>query len=219
VTAPVLGIADLLGRCGVIPVVAIGRAEDAPRLGEALVAAGLPCAEITLRTTAGLEAIELMRDTQPELLVGAGTVLTPEQAARAIDSGAQFIVTPGFQAGVVATSLARSVPVFPGVVTPTEVIMALDAGLSELKFFPAESAGGMAQLRALAGPFPGVRFIPTGGISMANLAAYLALPTVLAVGGSWMVRPDLLAAGDWAAVGALAADAAAAVSALRGKPA
>jgi 2-dehydro-3-deoxyphosphogluconate aldolase/(4S)-4-hydroxy-2-oxoglutarate aldolase len=158
-----------------------------------------------------------MRAAQPDLLVGAGTVLSAEQATRAIDAGAQFIVMPGFQSGVVSTSQARDVPVFPGVMTPTEVMLALDAGLTELKFFPAESAGGLAHLRALAGPFPGVLFIPTGGISLSSLAAYLALPNVLAAGGSWMVRPELLAAGDWAAVGALAAEAAAVVRAVRGR--
>ena len=198
-----------------VPVVAIGRAQDGPKLGAALRDAGLPCAEITLRTAAGIEAITLMRSTQPDLLVGAGTVLSVDQADRAIDAGAQFIVMPGFGDAVVARCITRGVPVFPGVVTPTEVMRALDAGLNDVKFFPAGTSGGIAHLKGLAGPFPGFRFIPTGGIGLAELSSYLALPNVLAVGGSWMVRSELLAAGDWTAVTALAAEAVGAVRAIR----
>lgn len=211
-----MDVRDRIRVCGVVPVVAIGRAQDGPRLGAALTDAGLPCAEITLRTAAAIEAIELMRAAQPELLVGAGTVLSVEQADRAIDAGAQFIVMPGFGAEVVARCIARGVPVYPGVVTPTEVMRALDAGVTDLKFFPAGTSGGLAHLKALAGPFPSVRFIPTGGIGLADLAAYLASPSVLAVGGSWMVRAELLDAADWTTVTRLAGEAAAAVGAIRG---
>ena len=137
--------------------------------------------------------------------MGAGTVLSVEQADRAIDAGAQFIVMPGFGAAVVARCISRGVPVFPGVVTPTELMRAIDAGVTDVKFFPAGTSGGLAHLKALGGPFPGVRFIPTGGIGLAELAAYLGLPAVLAVGGSWMVRPELLEAGDWATVRSLTA--------------
>jgi 2-dehydro-3-deoxyphosphogluconate aldolase/(4S)-4-hydroxy-2-oxoglutarate aldolase len=210
-----LDVRDRIRACGIVPVVAIARAQDGPTLGAALRDAGLPCAEITLRTAAGIEAIERMRAQLPDLLVGAGTVLSVGQADRAIDAGAQFIVMPGFGDVVVARCIARGVPVFPGVVTPTEVMRAIDAGVTDVKFFPAGTSGGLAHLRALGGPFPSVRFMPTGGIGLADLGAYLALPNVLAVGGSWMVRPELLQAGDWAAVGALAADAAAAVRAVR----
>lgn len=210
-----LDVREQIRACGVVPVVALGRAQDGPRLGAALGEAGLPCAEITLRTAAGIEAIALMRTALPDLLVGAGTVLSVDQAVRAIETGAQFIVSPGLSDAVVAVCIARDIPVFPGVVTPTEVMRALDAGVTELKFFPAGSAGGLAHLKALAGPFPSVRFIPTGGIGLADIPAYLALPSVLAVGGSWMVRPELLAAGDWAAVTRLAAEAVAAVAAAR----
>jgi 2-dehydro-3-deoxyphosphogluconate aldolase/(4S)-4-hydroxy-2-oxoglutarate aldolase len=150
------------------------------------------------------------------VLVGAGTVLTADQARRAISAGAQFVVTPGFMPRVVEVCLAENVPIFPGVMTPTEIGMALDAGLTDLKFFPAETAGGLAALRALAGPFPMVRFIPTGGIGPANLAAYLREPTVLAVGGSWMVRAEMIAASDWAAVRSAAEQAAVAVREARG---
>ena len=210
-----MDVRDRIREFGVVPVVAIGRAQDGPKLGAALRDAGLPCAEITLRTAAGIEAITLMRSAQPDLLVGAGTVLSVDQADRAIDAGAQFIVMPGFGDAVVARCIARGVPVFPGVVTPTEVMRALDAGLNDVKFFPAGTSGGIAHLKGLAGPFPGVRFIPTGGIGLAELSSYLALPNVLAVGGSWMVRSELLAAGDWTAVTALAAEAVGAVRAIR----
>ena len=210
-----MDVREHIRACGVVPVVAIGSAQDGPRLGAALREAGLPCAEITLRTAAGVQAIESMRTALSDMVVGAGTVLSVEQAAHAIDSGAQFIVSPGFSDAVVGFCVARDIPVFPGVVTPTEVMRALDAGVTDLKFFPAGSAGGIAHLRALAGPFPSVRFIPTGGIGPADIAAYLALPSVLAVGGSWMVSKELLAAGDWAGVTRLAAEAVAAVRAVR----
>ena len=208
-------IRERIAGFGVIPVVAIGRAEDAPALGRALADAGLACAEITLRTPAGLAAIRALRAADPELLVGAGTVLDPTQAAGAIDAGAQFVVMPGFREDVVAMCQDAGVPVYPGVITPTEIMRALDAGLTDVKFFPAESAGGLAYLRALAGPFPMVRFIPTGGIGPGNLAAYLGDRSVLAVGGSWMVTSDLLGARDWATVRSLAADAVAAVATIR----
>ena len=210
-----MDVREHIRTCGVVPVVAIASAQDAPRLGAALADAGLSCAEITLRTAAGIEAIELMRTARPDMVVGAGTVLSVDQAVHAIDAGAQFIVSPGFSDAVVGLCIARDIPVFPGVVTPTEVMRALDAGVTDLKFFPAGSAGGLAHLRALAGPFPSVRFIPTGGIGLADIAAYLGLPSVLAVGGSWMVSKELLAAGDWTAVTRLAAEAVAAVRAAR----
>jgi 2-dehydro-3-deoxyphosphogluconate aldolase/(4S)-4-hydroxy-2-oxoglutarate aldolase len=132
--------------------------------------------------------------------VGAGTVLTVEQADRAVEAGARFVVTPGFGPAVVNRCRELGVPVFPGVATATEIQMALDAGLSTVKFFPAEQLGGVAMLKALSAPFRSVRFIPTGGINAGNVASYLALPSVIAVGGTWMVAPDLLAADDWAAV-------------------
>jgi 2-dehydro-3-deoxyphosphogluconate aldolase / (4S)-4-hydroxy-2-oxoglutarate aldolase len=210
-----LDVRERIQASGVIPVVAIGRAEDALALGAALVDAGLPSAEVTLRTPAGLDAIRRMRSALPALLVGAGTVLTSDQAVSAIQAGAQYIVMPGFRDDVVAICRDAAIPVYPGVVTPTEVMRALDAGITDVKFFPAETAGGLAHLRALAGPFPHVRFIPTGGISLANLSSYLGDRSVLAVGGSWMVKPDLLEARDWAAVRSLAAEAVAAVAAIR----
>jgi 2-dehydro-3-deoxyphosphogluconate aldolase / (4S)-4-hydroxy-2-oxoglutarate aldolase len=206
---------ERIAASGLLPVVRIDRAEDAVELALSLAAAGLPCIEITFRTVAAADAIRAIRVAVPHVLVGAGTIVSLDQLDRALDAGAAFIVSPGLQRGVVEACLGRSVPVLPGVYTPSEVIAGLDLGLSTLKLFPASSAGGPDYLRALAGPFPGVRFIPTGGIGPDDLPAYLGVPSVLAVGGSWMVRPDLLAARDWATVGRLAAEAVAVVRTVR----
>jgi len=186
-----------LGTLGLIPVVAIETAQDAPKLGQALLDGGLPCAEITFRTAAAEEAIRLMAAECPDVLVGAGTVLSVEQAQKAVAAGAQYIVSPGFDADVVDWCLANSVPITPGVVTPTEVALALKKGLSVLKFFPAEAAGGVKLLKAIAAPYGQVKFIPTGGINAQNLAGYLSLPMVHACGGSWMVTKQLIAAGEF----------------------
>ena len=209
-------LADRLREIGVVPVVALPDVEAALPLAEALLAGGLPCAEITFRTAAAAEALPLVRQHFPELFLGAGTVLTLEQADRAIDAGAQFVVAPGTNPAVVDHVLARGVPMLPGVATPSEIEAALARGLDVVKFFPAEPFGGVATLQAFAGPYPLVRFVPTGGISAANLAAYLAQPSVLACGGSWMVRRELLAARDFATITRLAAEASAIVRAARG---
>ena len=190
-------ILNQLGTLGLIPVVAIETAQDAPKLGQALLDGGLPCAEITFRTAAAEEAIRLMAAECPDVLVGAGTVLSVEQAQKAVAAGAQYIVSPGFDADVVDWCLANNVPITPGVVTPTEVALALKKGLSVLKFFPAEAAGGVKLLKAIAAPYGQVKFIPTGGINAQNLAGYLSLPMVHACGGSWMVTKQLIAAGEF----------------------
>jgi 2-dehydro-3-deoxyphosphogluconate aldolase/(4S)-4-hydroxy-2-oxoglutarate aldolase len=187
-----LEVIRLVGEFRVVPVVTLDRAEDASRLGAALKAGGLPCAEVTFRTPAAEEALRRLAEDEG-MLVGAGTVLRPEQVDRAHAAGARFIVSPGFSARVVQRCLELSLPVFPGVATSTEVQMALEAGLEVVKFFPAEASGGANTLRALGEPFPMVRFIPTGGLNPRNLASYLALSSVLAVGGSWMVARDLVA--------------------------
>ena len=166
----------------------------------------MPVAEITFRTEAAADAIRLIA-AETGLLVGAGTVVRPEQVDLAVEAGARFIVTPGFSAAVVERCRELDVLVIPGVATATEIVAALDHGLDLLKFFPAEAAGGVALLRALQGPFPGVRFVPTGGVSAANAASYLALSSVAAIGGSWMVAPELIAARDFAAVTQLAREA------------
>jgi 2-dehydro-3-deoxyphosphogluconate aldolase/(4S)-4-hydroxy-2-oxoglutarate aldolase len=188
-----------IGGKRVLPVVVLEDAAKAEPLATALTTGGLPCAEVTFRTDAAVESIKAMA-AAPDFLVGAGTVLTAEQVDRAVDAGARFIVSPGFGPAVVRRCQELGVPVFPGVATATEIQMALDTGVHTVKFFPAEQLGGVAMIKALAAPFRTVRFIPTGGVTTANLAGYLANPAVLAVGGTWMVAPDLLAAGDWAEV-------------------
>ncbi|MFF5233027.1 bifunctional 4-hydroxy-2-oxoglutarate aldolase/2-dehydro-3-deoxy-phosphogluconate aldolase [Dactylosporangium sp. NPDC000521] len=193
-----------LGR--VVPVVVLEDARHAAALGDALVKGGLKAAEITLRTAAGLDAIAALAG-RDDLVVGAGTVLTAQQAERAVAAGARFVVTPGFAPAVVAVCQDAGVLVVPGAATATEIQMALDAGLDIVKFFPAQQLGGAPMIKALAAPFRGVRFIPTGGITPEVMPDYLALPSVLAVGASWIVAPDLLQAGRWDTVAERAAAA------------
>lgn len=197
---------DRISAGRLLPVVTIGDAHSALPLGEALKRGGLPCAEITLRTPAAEDALAALAP-DPDMLVGAGTVLNIEQASRVIDLGARFIVTPGFSREVVRLGQARGVPVFPGIATATELMMALDAGITTVKFFPAERLGGLATLKALAQPFHMVKFIPTGGISAANVASYLAHPSVPAAGGSWMVSSALISDGKFDEIEKLTADA------------
>jgi 2-dehydro-3-deoxyphosphogluconate aldolase/(4S)-4-hydroxy-2-oxoglutarate aldolase len=186
-----------LGDFGVVPVIALTKAADALPLGEALLEGGLPCAEITFRTEAAGEAIQALTQKYPEITVGAGTVLTTEQAQRAIAAGASFVVSPGFDARIVDLCIEREIPITPGVATPTEINMALDRGLTILKFFPAEALGGVKTLKAIAAPYGGVKFIPTGGVSLENLGSYLSLPAVHCCGGSWLVKRALIDAGDF----------------------
>ncbi len=193
----------------VVPVVVLEDARHAGALGDALAKGGLQAAEITLRTAAGLDAIEALAG-RDDLIVGAGTVLTAQQAERAIAAGARFVVTPGFAPAVVAACQAAGVLVVPGAATATEIQMALDAGLSTVKFFPASQLGGAPMIKALSAPFRQVKFIPTGGITPEVMPDYLALPAVLAVGASWIVAPDLLAAQRWDEVTTRAAAAVAA---------
>lgn len=177
-----------------VPVIVIESADDAVPLGAALSEGGLPCVEVTFRTPNAAEAITRMASKFPDMLVGAGTVLTPQQGARALDAGARFIVAPGFNPAVVDFCLERAVPVFPGVCTPTEIEMALMKDLTVLKFFPAEAAGGLAFLKAVSAPYAGVEFMPTGGINLGNLTSYLGFKRVVACGGSWMAPTEWIAA-------------------------
>jgi 2-dehydro-3-deoxyphosphogluconate aldolase / (4S)-4-hydroxy-2-oxoglutarate aldolase len=211
----VLDFEAFIGDVGVIPVVAIPSAEAAIPLARALVEAGLPCAEITFRTSAAGAAIAAIAAQVPELLVGAGTVLSVPQAEEALAAGARFVVAPGFDPAVVDFCLERHVPVVPGVCTPTEVGYALSRGLTVVKLFPAQALGGVPYIKALAAPFGGVRFVPTGGIDAGNLAAYLALPQVAACGGSWMVAKQLIADGAFDTITQLAAEARAIVQRAR----
>jgi 2-dehydro-3-deoxyphosphogluconate aldolase / (4S)-4-hydroxy-2-oxoglutarate aldolase len=184
-------VLEQIQKLKIVPVIALDDAADAPALGEALVAGGLPVAEITFRTAAAAEAIRRLA-ADPRMLVGAGTVLKVDQAKAALDCGAKFLVAPGFNPKVAKFAAEQQVPFLPGVATPTEIEMALDAGLTILKFFPAEALGGVKMLKALSGPYGGVRFVPTGGIDAGNLLTYLRLPAVLACGGSWMVTRELI---------------------------
>lgn len=190
----------------VVPVVVLDDLEAARPLGRALRDGGLPVAEVTFRTAVAADAIRALA-AAGDLLVGAGTVVRPEQVDIAAEAGARFIVTPGLSTRVVARCRELELPVVPGVATATEIIAALDCECELLKFFPAGTSGGVPALRALSAPFPQVRFIPTGGIGAANAGAYLELPSVAAVGGSWMVPPSLIAAGDFAAIEHLAREA------------
>jgi 2-dehydro-3-deoxyphosphogluconate aldolase / (4S)-4-hydroxy-2-oxoglutarate aldolase len=199
-------VMDRLAQIRILPVIVLENAEDALPLAQALKAGGLPCAEVTFRTAAAEAALrEIARDR--DILLGAGTVLRPEQVDKALAAGAKFIVTPGFNLKVVQRCQERATPVFPGVATPTEIQMALDAGVEVVKFFPAESLGGIKALKAIGAPYSMMRFIPTGGIGSGKLAEYLAYKAVLAVGGSWMVAPELLKARNFAEVTRLAAQA------------
>ena len=192
----------------VVPVVVLSEAEHAVPLAEALVAGGLPVAEVTFRTRAAVASIRAMA-RHPEMIVGAGTVVRPDQVDEAANAGASFVVSPGLSKAVVERARARGLLVLPGAVTPTEIMAALDLGLSTLKFFPANTYGGPAALKSLGAPFGDVRFVPTGGVSAANLGEYLALPNVGCVGGSWLTPKDAVQQQDWARITRLAQEASA----------
>lgn len=190
-----MGALDLIAEARLVPVVVLDDARDAAGLGDALVAGGLPVAEVTFRTAAAADAIRVLAD-RGDVLVGAGTVLTPQQVDQAVAAGAEYVVSPGLSRAVVERCLEHGVLPLPGAVTATEVQAALELGLSTVKFFPAGTSGGAAAVAALAAPFGGVTFVPTGGVGPTNLREYLAVPAVVAVGGSWMVPRDRIRAGD-----------------------
>lgn len=182
-------------RYKIVPVVVLENAKDAIPLGQALINGGLPVAEVTFRTAAAADAIRLMRETFPDMLLGAGTVINVEQCREAISCGASFIVTPGYSGEVTAYCCDEGIPILPGVCTPTELMAVANHGLPVAKFFPAAQFGGLKTIKALAAPFPQMRFMPTGGVSEANILEYLAEPKVIAAGGSWMVKQDLIKEG------------------------
>ena len=201
---------------GVVPVVVLNDAKDAAPLAKALCEGGLPCAEVTFRTEAAEESIRIMATEFPEMLIGAGTVLTIDQVDRAVAAGAKFIVSPGFDPEIVDYCLEKGICVLPGCITPSEVAQAVKRGLEVVKFFPAEQAGGLAMIKAMAAPYTNVRFMPTGGISAKNLPDYLGFKKIVACGGSWMVKGDMVAAGEFDKIKEMTAEAVALVKEIRG---
>lgn len=210
-----MDVLERLGELGVVPVVKIERAADGPGLAEALIQGGLACAEITFRTAAAEETIRLIARSHPELMLGAGTVLSVDQAQRAVSAGAGFIVSPGFDPAVVDWCLGQRVPVIPGIATPTEALMGMSRGLRILKFFPSESLGGIPMLEAISAALVGLKFVPTGGISPSNLVTYLRCPVVHAVAGTWLATAKMISSGSFADISRLASEAVAVVRSVR----
>lgn len=207
----------MLEKFGVMPVVVLEDAEDALPLAEALMKGGLSCAEVTFRTDAAEESIRRMAEHFPEMLVGAGTVLTTEQADRAVRAGAKFIVSPGFDPEIVDYCIERKIPVFPGCITPSEAAQAVKRGLKVVKFFPAEQFGGVSTIKALAAPYTMLKFMPTGGVNAKNLKEYLSCGKILCCGGSWMVKGDLIKAGEFDKICEMTKEAVALVKEIRGQ--
>ena len=202
---------------GVIPVVVLNDVKDALPLAKARCEGGLPCAEVTFRTDAAEESIRLMAKEYPQMLIGAGTVLTTDQVDRAVNAGASFIVSPGFDPEIVDYCLSKNIPVIPGCVTPSEVAQAVKRGLTRIKFFPAEQAGGLAMIKAMGAAYTTVKFMPTGGINAKNLASYLSCDKIYACGGSWMVKGDLIKAGEFEKIKEMTKEAVALVKEIRGE--
>ena len=185
-------VIEELSKIGIVPVIALDDAKDAEPLAKALIEGGLPCAEVTFRTAAAEEAIKIMAEKFPELVVGAGTVLTPEQADRAMNAGAKFIVSPGLNPKVVKHCIDKGYPIVPGTSNPSDVEVAIELGLDVVKFFPAEAAGGLNMIKSMAAPYTNMKFMPTGGINAANLKSYLDFNKIVCCGGSWMVKKDMV---------------------------
>ncbi len=202
---------------GLVPVVVLEKTADALPLAKALVAGGLPCAEVTFRTEVAAECIKLMTRDYPEMLVGAGTVLTTVQVDQAVEAGAKFIVSPGFDPEIVDYCLEKKIPVFPGCVTPSEVAQAVKRGLKIVKFFPAEQAGSLAMIKAMAAPYNAIRFMPTGGINLKNLKDYLSCDKILCCGGSWMVKNEMILKGEFDKIETLVKEAKEKADEIRGK--
>ena len=203
-------------KLGIVPVVVIDDVKDAEPLATALCDGGLPCAEVTFRTDAAEESIRIMSEKFPQMLIGAGTVLTTDQVDRAVAAGAKFIVSPGLNPRVVKYCVEKNIPITPGCSSASDIEQALENGLEVVKFFPAEPAGGLPMIKALAAPYVGVKFMPTGGINANNVKEYLAYNRILACGGSWMVKGDLIKAGDFAKITQLTKEAVEIVKESRG---
>lgn len=211
-----MSIIETIEKLGVVPVVVLNDSKDAKPLAEALCKGNLPCAEVTFRTDAAEESIKIMTEAFPDMLVGAGTVLTTGQVDRAVKAGAKFIVSPGFDEEIVDYCLEKDIPVFPGCVTPSEVAKAVKRGLKIAKFFPAEQFGGVKTIKALAAPYTGIRFMPTGGIGIKNLKEYLSCDKIIACGGSWMVKSDMVKSGRFDEIRAMAEEAVKLADEIRG---
>ena len=201
---------------GIIPVVVLNDTKDAEPLGKALVEGGIPCAEVTFRTEAAEECIRIMAEKFPEMLVGAGTVLTTEQVDRAVAAGAKFIVSPGLNPKVVKYCVEKNIPITPGIITPSEMEQAIELGLEVVKFFPAESFGGLKTIKSMAAPYNKMMFMPTGGINPENVKEYLKFDKILACGGSWMVAGNLVKEGKFDEIARLVAEAKEIVKEIRG---
>ena len=201
---------------GIVPVVVLDDAKDAAPLAKALIDGGLPCAEVTFRTEAAEECIRIMAEQFPEMVVGAGTVLTTEQVDRAVAAGAKFIVSPGLNPRIVKYCVEKGILITPGCANPSDVEQAIENGLEVVKFFPAEQAGGLPMIKAMAAPYTNMMFMPTGGISPSNVRDYLGFKKIIACGGSWMVKGDLVKAGDYAKITELSKEAVAIVKEVRG---
>ena len=205
-----------IGQTGIVPVVVLNEVKDAVPLAQSLINGGLPCDEVTFRTDAAQQSIAEISKNFPQMFVGAGTVLTTEQVDRAVDAGAKFIVSPGFNPKVVEYCLKKEYPITPGIMTPTELEMALGFGLDVVKFFPAENAGGLKMIKAMAAPYTMMKFMPTGGINPENVREYLQCDKILACGGSWMVKGDLIKSGNFSEIEKLTKQAAQIVKEVRG---
>lgn len=205
-----------IGKIGIVPVVVLDSPDQSLDLAHALIEGGLPCAEVTFRTSAAEESIKRIVREYPQMLVGAGTVLTTQQVDRAVAAGARFIVSPGLNPKVVRYCLDRNIPVCPGTQTPSEMEQAIELGLDVVKFFPAEASGGLKMIKAVAAPYTMLKFMPTGGINAENVREYLKYDRILACGGSWMVKKDLIAAGEFGKIESMVREAAGIVRQIRG---
>ena len=200
-------VLEEFSKIGIIPVIALDDAKDAAPLAEALIKGGLPCAEVTFRTAAAEESIRIMASQYPEMLVGAGTVLTTDQVDRAVNAGAKFIVSPGLNPKVVKYCVEKGIPVTPGTTNPSDIEQAIELGLEVVKFFPAEAAGSLNMIKSMAAPYTNMKFMPTGGINASNVCNYLDFKKIIACGGSWMVKKDLISAGEFDKITALTKEA------------
>lgn len=210
-------ILEQMSGFGIIPVVVINDVKDAEPLAQALCDGGLPCAEVTFRTDAAEESIRIMAEKFPNMLIGAGTVLTTEQVDRAVAAGAKFIVSPGLNPRIVKYCVEKGIVITPGTTNPSDVEQAIENGLEVVKFFPAEPAGGLKMIKAMAAPYVGMKFMPTGGINPNNVRDYLAYDRIIACGGSWMVDGKLVAAGEFGKITELVKEAVEIVKEVRGK--